>query len=374
MITFISLAPFPTTKAYGVTLKNTVDAAIDSGYEARIIAPNQLHPQNYKLKILNLIMEGLRHTYREGWVIRGRVGFFLHRCLFFLYLLGESPSLKNDILWLRDIRLAHYFSKYLRSQIVLEIHQVPNRFELQLLKKLSNKTIIAPISLQISNVIQGVIPRVELTLLPMGVPAYFFEEADKKPNVQFSLGYFGNFKSSGYSQGLEEMIYDLEPLFRSDASFHVFIAGVGEDGFSVLTGLSQRLGIQDRLLVVKYLDHQEVPGKMKECAALVIPYPEGPYFASRFPIKAMEYASLKVPILCSNTESHNNIFDSSEVWFYDPEKKGDLRAKAQMLYTSPKEADLKSLLAFQKSTHFTYRDRFKRIKDRLDGIKMENEE
>jgi glycosyltransferase involved in cell wall biosynthesis len=373
MITFISLAPFPTTKAYGVTLKNTFDAAIDSGFEARIIAPNQLHPQNFKLKILNLIMEGLRHTYREGWVIRGRVGFFLHRCLFFLYLMGESPSLKNDILWLRDIRLAHYFSKYLKSQIVLEIHQVPNRFELQLLKKLSNKTIIAPISLQISHVIQGVIPRVELTLLPMGVPAYFFEEADKKPNVQFSLGYFGNFKSSGYSQGLEEMICDLGPVFRSDASFRVFIAGVGEEGYSVLTELANKMGIQDRLLVEKYLNHQEVPGKMRECRALIIPYPEGPYFASRFPIKAMEYASVKVPILCSNTESHNNIFDSSEVWFYHPDKKGDLVAKARMLYTSPEEAALKSFHAFEKSSQFTYRNRFKRIADRLDEIKVEND-
>ena len=249
----------------------------------------------------------------------------------------------------------------------------PNEFELRILKKLSNKTIVAPISLQISNVIRSAIPEVELTLLPMGVPAHFFGDTKGSSKVEFGLGYFGNFKSSGYSQGLEEMICDLEPLFQSDASFRILIAGVGEEGYSVLTELANRMGIQDRLLVEKYLDHQEVPGKMRECRALIIPYPEGPYFASRFPIKAMEYASVKVPILCSNTESHNNIFDSSEVWFYHPDKKGDLVAKARKLYTSPKEAALKSFHAFEKSTQFTYRNRFKRIADRLDEIKVEND-
>lgn len=366
MITFLSLSPYPTTKAYGVTLKNTYEAALEFGFNARIVAPNNLQPSSHEGRFLNWILKNLRHAYREGWIIRGRIAFNLHRTLFLLYLQREILHSTGDILWVRDVRLAYLLSKNSKIFLVLEIHQLPNRQEMYFLKRLSNRAIIAPISLHILNTIQPEIPTVQLTLLPMGVPDYFFRADDSVREAKFTVGYFGSYRSSGHLQGVGEMLESMLPMFRSDSSFKVLLAGVAEEGFVALISIATRLKIQNQVTVIKYLDHSSVPSKMRECEALIIPYPEGPYFASRFPIKAMEYASVKVPILCSSTESLGNIFSSTEVWFYDLQKGDDIVSSIRKILTSSEEAYLKTELAFQKALNFTYRNRIKRIVERLE--------
>ena len=371
MITFLSLAPYPTKKAYGVTLKNTYEASLEFGFHARIIAPNNLQPSSHRARVLNWVLKQLRHAYRERWVIRGRVAFYVHRVLFQVYLQRELICSKGDVIWVRDVRLAYFFSQYSEISVVLEIHQVPNRRETNLLKKLPDRVIIAPISLHISNTIQPEIPKAQLTLLPMGVPDYFFRAVALNQELKFTIGYFGSYRSSGHLQGVEEMLESLLPMFRSDPNFKVLLAGVAEEGFVTLTEFAIKLGIQDQLSIIKYLDHLSVPSKMRECKALIIPYPDGPFFASRFPIKAMEYASVKIPILCSITESHSNIFSSAEVWFYDLQKGDDLVLTMKKLFTSPEEADLKSELAFRKASNFTYRIRISKIAERLKSANSE---
>jgi hypothetical protein len=371
MITFLSLSPYPTTKAYGVTLKNTYEAALEFGFNARIVAPNNLQPSSYEGRLLNWILKNLRHAYRERWIIRGRIAFHLHRILFQIYLQRKLLHSAGDILWVRDVRLAYFLSKNSEISVVLEIHQLPNRRELFFLRKLPNRVVIAPISLHILNTIQPEMPTSQLTLLPMGVPDYFFRANESVRESKFTIGYFGSYRSSGHLQGVEEMLESLLPMFRNDSSFKVLLAGVAEEGFLALSEIAIKLGIQNQIALIKYLDHASVPNKMRECEALVIPYPEGPYFASRFPIKAMEYASVKVPILCSITESHGNIFSSDEVWFYDPNRSEDFISRIKELLTSPEDANLKSELAFQKASNFSYRNRIKKIANRLESTDSE---
>lgn len=371
MITFLSLSPYPTTKAYGVTLKNTCEAALELGFNTRIVAPNNLQPSSFEGRFLNWILKNLRHAYRERWVIRGRIAFYLHRILFQLYLQRELVHSTGDILWLRDVRLAHFFSKKYKISVVLEIHQIPNRRELHILKNLPDRVAVAPISLHILNTIQAEIPAAQLTLLPMGVPEFFFRTQESIGEASFTIGYFGSYRSSGHLQGVGEMLESLLPMFRNDSSFKVLLAGVAEEGFAALTDIAKKLNIQNQVEIIKYLDHSSVPSKMRECEALIIPYPEGPYFASRFPIKAMEYASVKVPILCSITESHSNIFSSTEVWFYNLYKSNDLISNLKKLLTSPVDSSFKSELAYQKALNFTYKNRIKKIAERIEVARSE---
>jgi hypothetical protein len=79
----------------------------------------------------------------------------------------------------------------------------------------------------------------------------------------------------------------------------------------------------------------------------------------------MEYASVKVPILCSITESHSNIFSPAEVWFYHLDRDGDLLSTLKKLLASPKAAGLKSEQAHQKASNFTYQNRIMKIAERL---------
>jgi glycosyltransferase involved in cell wall biosynthesis len=201
----------------------------------------------------------------------------------------------------------------------------------------------------------------------MGVPNFFFSHTNRFDEQHFSLGYFGSYRSSGHLQGLEEMLKDLIGLFRADSGFRVFMSGIGEEGYKVLSELAKVLGIQQQLVLVKFLEHAKMPENMMNCNVLALPYPEGKYFASRFPIKAMEYASLKVPILCTSTTSHRNIFDESEVWFYDYNLSGSLLTTFLKIQTSPTIASEKADLAYAKSLNFSYSSRIEKIMGHLQA-------
>ena len=365
MITFLSLSPFPTTKAYGVTLKYTHDAVVDLGMNAQIISVNKLNCRNYRLRFLNWVMEQLRHTYREKWALIGKIGFYLHRKLFQIYILSEVKIKSDDVLWLRDIRLTRSISYKIITPIVLEVHQIPSRKEVEILNSLDANVIVCPISEEVLSNLRQDCPLMELVSLPMGVPNFFFSHTNDIDKPNFALGYFGSYRSSGHLQGLEEMLKNLIELFREDSEFRVFMSGIGEEGYKVLSELAEVLGIQQQLILVKFLEHPKMPENMMNCKALILPYPEGKYFASRFPIKAMEYASLKIPILCTSTTSHRNIFDESEVWFYDYNFPDSLSTAFRKIQTSPSFASEKADLAYAKSLNFSYSSRIEKIMGHL---------
>jgi glycosyltransferase involved in cell wall biosynthesis len=104
---------------------------------------------------------------------------------------------------------------------------------------------------------------------------------------------------------------------------------------------------------------------MRQCSILVLPYPEGDFFAARFPIKAMEYAAVGRSVLCTQTVSHTNIFTEDEAWFYSLSFSGDLIKKMKMIFANEFEANKKIKNAYEKSLSFSYSSRVSRVIDFL---------
>ena len=112
-------------------------------------------------------------------------------------------------------------------------------------------------------------------------------------------------------------------------------------------------------------NHEVLLPKLRECDAFILPYPEGDFFKNRFPLKALEYAALRRPILATETISHLNIFTNSEAWFYKPGNCISLFEAIMRIIQSPAEVKTKIDLAFKKAQSHSYK---KRVTDILDKL------
>jgi glycosyltransferase involved in cell wall biosynthesis len=229
--------------------------------------------------------------------------------MFNFYLKVELEKSKSYKFWVRDIRLASFLEKhFVNCRVVLEIHQYPSVYELSYLRQLGDRVLICPISEATRSKVEELKLVSRAVLLPMGVPDHFYLENTDELVPEFHAGYFGSFINSGRSQGISRLIEDFIPYLNENSSAKLLLVGIGKEGESFLEDLEFPPGVRERIVAHGYVEHSEIPGLMRQCGVLVLPYPEGEFFAARFPIKAMEYAASRRRILCTRTISHLNIF------------------------------------------------------------------
>lgn len=366
MITFLSLAAYPTRKAYGITTKYTMSALEALGYPISIIASNTLVPTKILSRVATFLIFAFRLLFQPAFSPISKYAFTLTRIMFKLYLKVELKKLEYYRFWTRDIRLACFLEKHFsNSRIILEIHQFPNARELFYLRQLGERVLVCPISAATQNKVNGLKLVSRIVLLPMGVPEHFFSENYDVKKVEFQVGYFGSFFNSGRDQGVSTMIHNLIPYLSQNSSAKLLLVGIGEAGQTFLEQLELPLNIRERIVAYTYVDHSQIPKLMRKCSVLVLPYPEGDFFAARFPIKAMEYAAVRRSVLCTKTESHTNIFSEDEVWFYSLDVKDDLTEKLRIILDSDRSANEKIKNAYEKSKAYTYSSRVLRVIDFL---------
>ena len=138
------------------------------------------------------------------------------------------------------------------------------------------------------------------------------------------------------------------------------IVGVGENGRNEIQRRIENLTDLKSMLRVDIIDHVEHSNAlqlMKTCKILFIPYPENPFNAARFPIKALEYAASRRSIVCTDTICLNNIFSDEMVWFYDESSSESLTSILQIVEEQSSASQRKIENAFRMCESFTYDNR-----------------
>jgi hypothetical protein len=336
------------------------------GFPTTIIASNSLVPKKFLSRVATFLIFAFRLLFQPAFSPVGKYAFTMTRIMFNLYLRVELKKLECYRFWTRDIRLARFLEKYFsNSRIILEIHQFPNARELPYLRQLGERVLICPISVATQSKVNELKLVSRTALLPMGVPEHFYSGNCDVTKVEFQAGYFGSFFNSGRDQGVSTMIHNLIPYLSENPSAKLLLVGIGEDGQNFLEELEMPLSIRERIVAYTYVNHAQIPELMRQCSVLILPYPEGDFFAARFPIKAMEYAAVSRSVLCTRTESHTNIFSEDEVWFYSQDVKDDLTEKLKKILNSDRIAIGKIKNAHEKSKDYSYSSRILRIIDFL---------
>jgi glycosyltransferase involved in cell wall biosynthesis len=234
---------------------------------------------------------------------------------------------------------------------------------MRLLEALPESVILGPISEAAFNQLECLINDKRIVQLPMGVSDYFFSSFRKnQAPAEYDIGYFGSYKSSGHNQGVDSALIQLLPRLKENIQFRVLFAGVGAAGLIALSDIASKAGVEDQVQLLEYIEHDFVPDEMKRCKTLLLPYPEGEYFESRFPIKALEYGAVRRPIICSRTKSHSNLFNDDNVWFYEVGDSGGILNAFDHIQENRSTALKKIQATYNLALDHTYSERIKRIK------------
>jgi hypothetical protein len=98
----------------------------------------------------------------------------------------------------------------------------------------------------------------------------------------------------------------------------------------------------------------------------VIPYGDTDYNNERFPIKLIEYAAARVPILISDIQSHRDIAPEKVATFFRPTAT-HFATKVESLFENSVETTEKNENAYAWAKSFTYKNRVLRVIE-LTGI------
>lgn len=323
---FVLLSPYPTTKAYGVTTKYTFEAVSNLGFTTSLLAPNDLSTYSLGMRgrIALAIYSALKKTFNRSGLV-SVVCFYLVAFVWLINLRQDQRIKSARIIWSRNLVIP----LILRSKKIIfiqEVHQPPSKLILLATNwiKKSDKLIVCVISEYLKTYVSDCnLSRFPILSLPMAVPDFFFREISNlvlEDSFKFDVGYFGSLHSASQDQGVFRALEQLEICRLNAPNSKFLLVGVGEDGKTMIeTYLRDILYISniDAYEIIPYINHADIPQLLRKCFSLLIPHPEGDFFKAKFPLKALEYASSRRPIICSNTESHKNIFRNGEVFFYE---------------------------------------------------------
>ena len=322
-LVYVSQLRYPTEKAYGVTVGNTLSAARRINLEALVLTWGKSGKDEFGNEISTLARRPIRAPRRlldSKFKVVAKLAFSLNQVIFGVYLaLSPKHGAKRFIYWTREpLTLMIHSLLFKNSRYLIESHHrlsPTNRLVVKLLR-IRNQVQLIVISEKAAEMHRRDFSDIPVSILPMGVPDSFFTQEKRKSNSDFCVGYLGKGFSSGFDNKLGVIIQAASSL--QDLSFVKFI----------FIGLepSYRSRLQDQICekglnpsnfeFVEHVQHKDVPSFLMKLDIGILPYATSPYNEERFPIKVLEYAACGLPIVATDTQVHKELLDSKFTLFY----------------------------------------------------------
>lgn len=352
---FVLDVRFPTEKAYGVTTTYTALAVKEmKDYDVEIITP-KLDKSLDNLIATREIPMPFSHLYQTLLSKGGKVAKVGFHAWKFLYAIKLSKSLNRNesILWLRDIQLT-FFLNMSGFKTICEIHRTPPKMLRLQLVSLNRKN--SSVLICITEHLKKKLKLSGRNVIVAGMSVNENElkrEVRKKSQAAFTVGYLGTSHSSGNVLSLTSVLraaaecksQGLDTRFKligisSDEAKHIFKQSIPDN--------LEFLGRVNRKAALNLLDTFDV--------GLVL-YPNSKYFIDSFPIKIVEYAARRVPILASDTHAHRMILGKDKALFFNLDSERSLLDSILELKSSLILCDSLSKNAFTWVESHTYQRR-----------------
>ncbi len=365
---FVTSARYPTEKAYGVTVGNTMSMLTKTKIQNSVFVWGEIVNDEYKNKIETIKNKPLRlplQLYNSKLKTLSQFSFLINQVIFSIYFTkfwkGRDEA---SILWTREpLTLIVHSIFNPNARYLVELHHsigALNRNAIRFLARNRNLQ-IAVLTDELQIEYSRIFPNTKTINLPMGVPESFFSYFKLNESKDFVIGYLGKGFSSGYDNDLQEVVFAAKELDHVTNLKFKFI-GLEKEYKEKLQKLILDLGISlNKISFIDHLNHGEIPNEISKFHLGVIPYPESKYNSERFPIKILEYAAMGLPMIASNTKSHRSILSESFAVFYE---KGDVLSLSNLILTlssNPKKYESMSKNARSFALKFTYNERVRKL-------------
>jgi len=363
-IHFLTCARYPTEKAYGVTIGNTMFALSEQGIKNSIVTWGKIQGDIYGNTITSIAKHPLQISWRLLNFFPGiiaQVSYTLNQFLYALYFYKAKKSFAdNSYFWTREpMTLVVHSIFNQKSKYLIELHHSIGTFSRLVIKQLArkNNVKIIVLSKESRSIFSRVFPDLDVQILPMAVPKVFLDIAKTSKQTGFSVGYLGKGISNGHDNELSEIVYACKHLtLEPDIKF--YFIGLEPHYKENLKNLIKRLAINEgRIFFVDHIEHSQVAQELANLDLGLLPYPDSNYNAERFPLKALEYAAIGLPVVATDTESHRALLDETFTLFY---KKGDTGALGKAILSIKNDDEINALMSLNArefSRRYTYDER-----------------
>lgn len=376
-IVFFLSSRYPTHKAYGVTTGETARAFREKGNQVKLIAPSlrrsKLNQDQYgnDIKLIySPILKILRNSFFDLWLL-SRPMFVLTGLAFTKKCKKFLREEKPDVIWVRDFWSALMIQRlFSQCKLVIEIHQTPSLLSNLVLKRLCGNQNIAFLTIQDSLKINLMsrYPSARIFLGSMGASKDFYEVGKAKLNTSprraqevLKVCYLGRLTSSGHDNGIKTLLDDWQNVPENIAS--LTLIGLSSDEVDEISN-QQRV---NNVNFVTSLSHLEVPKALANYDCGLIPYPEGKYHESRFPIKIVEYCATALNIIANCTQGNQANIKESFADFYFAGNSESLISALNKIKEFPLESREKVVAGYIWAQDYTYSKRLTEIYPFLEG-------
>jgi len=256
--------------------------------------------------------------------IFARTAYMLNQFIYAIYFSKAKKHFEdNAYFWTREpITLLVHSLISENSHYLIELHHSIGKISRAVIKQLARKNEVKIIVLnkESESHFSKIFSSINVQSLAMGVPRAFMDVARTNRQKDFLVGYLGKGVSSGHDNELAEIVYACKNLsLEKDVKF-TFI-GLEPYYKENLKKIISTLRMEEnKIFFIDHVEHSQVIRELVKLDLGILPYPESTYNAERFPLKALEYAAIGLPIVASDTKAHRILLDETFTHFY---KKGD---------------------------------------------------
>ena len=169
------------------------------------------------------------------------------------------------------------------------------------------------------------------TVLNFPDPAIFHRKGRTRKDGKFIMLYPGTLS---WHQGLDIAIRAFHRVRNkiTNAEFHIHGTGAARNSLLQLIG---ELNLCDRVFIKNSLPLREVPGIMENADLGIVPKRKDSFGNEAFSTKTLEFMSLGVPLIVSNTAVDTYYFNDSVAIFFRDEDEADLARCMLMMAEHP---------------------------------------
>jgi glycosyltransferase involved in cell wall biosynthesis len=373
-IAFVMGSKFPTSKAYGVTTRETLISLINSTCEVKIFCHASDYFDEDFAKILNIISNYKFNRFTSLLIRLGERG--ANRFNQISWLIGTTidlllnirliTSFKPELIWTRDPIIAYICLKaFPNIRILLEVHSNGTKFIYKTLSNHKNKIYFFPINIINDNFLKSIKTDLKTSLAPMAIRSEHLAtesqienlmlQINRKQKQNLRIGYIGNFAPQGYSKGIEDLIGLSKICQLKSNNFEITLIGCTDSEKKFYEMYQKKLNIKvEYLKFMTHLRHSEARIMMNKFDILVLPLPKDAKYTG-MPLKLLEYLAAGRVTLVANSVITTSVFQGEfKPYYYLP---GDSMNLFDSIHSAISDSQLKDniCLGVEFASQFTWK-------------------
>ncbi len=335
----ITLIPnrFPTEKAYGVTVSETMNASLSLGYSSEVWCTSDeiLFKNNFLVKKI------LPNFRTSQYPLLEKLLFQWSRFLFLVKSIRSLPDCDSIVIWTRDPIISVCVAIARRNlNICLELHHAPTPTDKAIFVSLTQLITLKPEKFKIFTLTDRLSEELSPTfsmyhsgLIHMAAPPEFFNvNKDETNKNQIVLGYVGKAFSSGNSNQLEKFLQLFQSVEDSFPNLKLELIGIESEHIpNLLSTIDDKLVRSGRIEIVGHLSRAHVQARLQKIDIGVVPYTSSKYNDFRFPIKIVEYAASGCALLLCDTENLKSLVGNHGTYFKHEDRISFCRALSDLI-------------------------------------------